>query len=53
MSKSRDTIIVRVKLATKRAAIRASKADNLTLTDYIIRLIEADEAMRLQAQERP
>jgi uncharacterized protein (DUF1778 family) len=45
-SEPKDTIIVRVKRHTKWAARRAAKAENVTLTKYIIDLIHADAAER-------
>jgi uncharacterized protein (DUF1778 family) len=46
MASARDTIIIRVKSATKWAARRAAKADKVTLTDYIINLIHRDNTER-------
>jgi uncharacterized protein (DUF1778 family) len=42
-SASKDTIIIRVKSSTKKAAKRAAKTDKLTLTEYLTRLILKDQ----------
>ena len=45
-SEPKDTIIVRVKRNTKWAARRAAKSDQITLTQYIIKLIHEDQSKR-------
>ena len=45
-SEPKDTIIVRVKRYTKWAARRAAKSDQITLTQYIIKLIHEDQSKR-------
>ena len=45
-STPKDTIIVRVKRHTKWAATRAARADRITLTQYIINLINEDQINR-------
>jgi hypothetical protein len=51
-SAARDTIIVRVRPATKQSAKRGAKLHKLTLTDYIIKLIESAENAQGQQAER-
>jgi hypothetical protein len=50
-SESKDTIIIRVKPAVKRAARRGAKANICNLTDYIVDLITKDDESR-QEKER-
>jgi uncharacterized protein (DUF1778 family) len=43
---SKYQVLIRMNRDIKRAARRAAKAESLTLTQYIIRLIETDEERR-------
>lgn len=52
-SKAKDTIIVRVKSHTKRVARRQATADGVTLTQYIISLIHADELNHRVVPDKP